>query len=95
MSKSACGLKGNAVDYLVALKGLNRTEALRVLEERYGGPQRAAEEGGLAAEVRRILDSHDVPEEPRAMIFEEEYVSRSGSTGTPRGRRTSRARWGT
>lgn len=71
----ACGLRGNAVDYLVAFKELTRSEAVRVLSERYGGPERSVEAGALEAEVDRIL-AGPVEEEPRKVPTRDEYHER-------------------
>lgn len=71
-----CGLRGNGADYLAALKGYTRTEALRVLGERYGGPEISAEPGALEAEVERIRAGLEIGQEERIMLSEDEYLDR-------------------
>jgi DNA primase len=51
----ACGLRGDAITFLVAFHGLTESEAQRVIDERYGGSQLSVEAGGLQAEVERII----------------------------------------
>lgn len=60
-----CGLKGNAVDYLAELRGFTKSEALRLLQEKYGGPEISSEPGELEMYVQRIRESHNRPEEER------------------------------
>lgn len=72
----ACGLRGNAVDYLIALKGYNHSEAYRILSERYGGPERSVEAGALAAELERIRAAREVEDVTRIMLTEDEYLDR-------------------
>lgn len=72
----ACGLRGNAADYLVALKGYTRSQALRVLQERYGGPEQSVEAGALLREVERIREQHECGEETRVVLTEDEYLDR-------------------
>lgn len=73
---AACGLKGNAVDYLIALKQYTRSEATRILSERYGGPENSVEQGQLLAELERIRAARDEPEEQRRYPTEDEYLDR-------------------
>lgn len=73
---AACGLKGNAVDYMISLKGFTRSEATRVLAERYGGPENSVEQGQLLAELDRIRAMADVHEETRIVLTENEYLDR-------------------
>jgi DNA primase len=70
----ACGLRGNAADYLVALKGYTRSQAFRVLQERYGGPEQSVEAGALLREIERIRAEHERGEETRVMLTEDEYL---------------------
>lgn len=71
----ACGLRGDAVTFLTAFHGLNDSEAVRVLEERYGGHEQSVEAGGLAAEVERIMGGPMV-EELRRVPPDEEWIAR-------------------
>lgn len=73
---AACGLKGNAVDYLMTLKGFTRSEATRVLSERYGGPENSVEAGALSAELERIRAMRETHEETRIVLTEDEYLDR-------------------
>lgn len=73
---AACGLRGNAVDYLASLKGYTRSESLRVLTERYGGPENSVEQGALLAELERIRASQENHEETRIVLTEDEYLDR-------------------
>lgn len=73
----SCGLKGNAADFLAALKGYTRSESMRILSERYGGPDISAEPGALEDELERIRASYaggDGPE--RKLITEDTYLDR-------------------
>lgn len=74
----ACGLRGNAVDYLAALKGYTRSESMRLLQERYGGPEISTEPGALEAEVERIRAPQEHGNETRIMLNEDEYLDRFG-----------------
>lgn len=69
---AACGLRGDAVTYLTSFHGLNASEAQRVIDERYGGPEIGAEAGGLSAEVDRILSAAE--EEPDRILPSEEWL---------------------
>jgi DNA primase len=49
----SCGLRGDAVDFLMRLRDLSEIEAQRVIDERYGGPELSVEAGGLRREIER------------------------------------------
>jgi hypothetical protein len=63
----ACGVRGNAADYLAGLRALTRSEAMRLLEERYGGPGLSTAPGELEAHVNQVRASyyHDVEQRVR------------------------------
>jgi len=69
-----CGLRGDAVAFLSKLKDLSESEALRVLEERYGGAEKSVEEGGLSAEVERIMAPEKAAEISTRIPPSEEFV---------------------
>lgn len=72
----ACGLRGNAADFLAALKGYTYSEALRVLQERYGGGEISSAPGALEEEVERIRQSYTVADILRVPPSEDEYLDR-------------------
>lgn len=51
---AACGLRGDAVTFLMTFHNLTEAEAVRVLSERYGGPEISIEVGGFMAEYERL-----------------------------------------
>lgn len=69
----ACGLHGNAADYLAAYSNIPRTEAMRALEERYGGPGISTAPGELTAHVERIRASYENIDQQRVRPREEWY----------------------
>lgn len=68
----SCGLRGNAADFVAALRGISRTEALRWLEERYGGPGLSVAPGELEEHVARIRSLAQHEDEQRVRPTEDE-----------------------
>lgn len=66
-----CGLRGDAVDFLMMAKNLDESTAQRVIDERYGGPELSVEAGGLRAEVERIFAGTEEEEIARVPPGEE------------------------
>lgn len=58
----SCGLRGDAVTFLTLFHDLDESEAQRVIDERYGGPELSVEAGGLRAQVERIYAGFDQEE---------------------------------
>lgn len=72
---AACNLRGDAVTFLMTFHNLTEAEAIRVIGERYGGPEISIEAGGFMAEYERL--SAGMPElPPRVRPDADEWLSR-------------------